>query len=628
MPESALLVVRRMQDPAPGRLDADHDAVMAPEEWRDAARAGLDRLYRAAARPALGPVPPTATAVLFLDRAELLACLGRDLLRGDIAGAWWWRAILRGMPDSAAQALLALWRAEARYVPGAVLRLLQWRLAADVVRTLPEAGAHAVAVAICRAYGADPARIAAPDGAAAPRVPAAEHSARPTTGRGAEPGRAPRARPPRDGPSAPPAGLVREDEAPRSLGPTGRLLMGVALAFGRAPLRARRPETLGALAAWARNGSTPETRRRPGTGQEPAADAQAGGRTPPPESRRVEFVSEPLAPHALESAPRYPRQGGERHQPDLEDVPPAGTPDAGRAAGPSRAPPDGGRVSGTPARAGTSGAAAPDAHAPRPLEIEAATPVRERAAPPATEEGAPTAKAAAPAPEAAHADTADAVAENAIEAVPTRLGGVLFLVNLFRALDLWRHLADTFRVRADCDGWGWIELVAAALLDPDRPALEGDPLWYEIRRLDGRDVRTAPWRGFRAGARYVLPDAWPAPPAALPDSRWSRGGHGGPKPRLVAPGGPGVRPRRALRRFLGFLMPYLRWRLTAALALPAGADLHDALFARPGRLWITSSHIDLYLSLEHATAPVRLAGLDLDPGWVPELGRVVLFHYE
>jgi hypothetical protein len=25
--------------------------------------------------------------------------------------------------------------------------------------------------------------------------------------------------------------------------------------------------------------------------------------------------------------------------------------------------------------------------------------------------------------------------------------------------------------------------------------------------------------------------------------------------------------------------------------------------------------------------PVRLAGLDINPGWVPWLGRVVTFHY-
>jgi hypothetical protein len=33
------------------------------------------------------------------------------------------------------------------------------------------------------------------------------------------------------------------------------------------------------------------------------------------------------------------------------------------------------------------------------------------------------------------------------------------------------------------------------------------------------------------------------------------------------------------------------------------------------------------MDLKHVSLPVRLAGLDANPGWYPELGRVVTFHY-
>jgi hypothetical protein len=33
------------------------------------------------------------------------------------------------------------------------------------------------------------------------------------------------------------------------------------------------------------------------------------------------------------------------------------------------------------------------------------------------------------------------------------------------------------------------------------------------------------------------------------------------------------------------------------------------------------------LSLQDVDLAVRLAGLDRDPGWVPMLGRIVLFHF-
>jgi hypothetical protein len=41
----------------------------------------------------------------------------------------------------------------------------------------------------------------------------------------------------------------------------------------------------------------------------------------------------------------------------------------------------------------------------------------------------------------------------------------------------------------------------------------------------------------------------------------------------------------------------------------------------------TPSHVDLYASLASVRLPLRLAGLDLNPGWLPWLGRVVTFHY-
>lgn len=40
-----------------------------------------------------------------------------------------------------------------------------------------------------------------------------------------------------------------------------------------------------------------------------------------------------------------------------------------------------------------------------------------------------------------------------------------------------------------------------------------------------------------------------------------------------------------------------------------------------------ASHIDVFYSLDSVRLDIRLAGLDINPGWVPWLGRVVTFHY-
>lgn len=58
----------------------------------------------------------------------------------------------------------------------------------------------------------------------------------------------------------------------------------------------------------------------------------------------------------------------------------------------------------------------------------------------------------------------------------------------------------------------------------------------------------------------------------------------------------------------------------------AGLGLAE-LVARPGRISATRTHIDIFFQLSQADIRVRKAGLDADPGWVPWLGRVVLFHY-
>jgi len=47
----------------------------------------------------------------------------------------------------------------------------------------------------------------------------------------------------------------------------------------------------------------------------------------------------------------------------------------------------------------------------------------------------------------------------------------------------------------------------------------------------------------------------------------------------------------------------------------------------PARLIATASHLDIHFHLNDANLAVRRAGLDLNPGWLPWLGRVVNFHF-
>ncbi len=51
------------------------------------------------------------------------------------------------------------------------------------------------------------------------------------------------------------------------------------------------------------------------------------------------------------------------------------------------------------------------------------------------------------------------------------------------------------------------------------------------------------------------------------------------------------------------------------------------LLTRPARVTATASHLDLYFHLHSVDLDIRLAGLDINPGWLPWLGRVVHFHF-
>lgn len=48
---------------------------------------------------------------------------------------------------------------------------------------------------------------------------------------------------------------------------------------------------------------------------------------------------------------------------------------------------------------------------------------------------------------------------------------------------------------------------------------------------------------------------------------------------------------------------------------------------RPAALAHGTTHLDLWFELGQADPRIRRCGLDLDPGWVPWLRRVVGFHY-
>lgn len=577
LPPSAILIVQRLHAFGDRRL-ALRSGGRLDLAWERAGRDALAGLARSAVRPWDGPVPPHCPAVLFRDEAELLACLALDVSLGRAAERWWWQMIpgRRRWGSLAPGALPAIVLDQPALLP-AVLRLLHERgQAAAVVQRLSAVEASAALHALCTAHG-----VALPVPTPA-SLPAWQQPSEPAL------------QPASDAPWHPwlPAGAG--EHARLTL--EGETLLGVALALAHAPAAARHPAFGTAVGRWRQAQGAPPAPQRVWA-QHPTAGA--GDRTSGP------------APAGLVGA---------------------AAPGSADPAGPAR---------GAEPLSDPAGAGQPLADAAHSYDLA------RRALPAA---GAPQTDPAQTAPQASTAQQSDAglaappgsaaiepavAMDDALAAVSisTAVGGVLFLLNAMQQLDLPACFEADWRLASQVGPWGLLELLGRALLNSvrrptlpqagDLANLAADPLWAALAQLDGRQPGEAAGANV-TGREYVLiPTAW---------QRWlGAGGMAGQRVDLasVSPlDGPllaGV--SRSLRLWLAVVAPLLRQMLAAALGGEAGEPA-TALLLRRGRLYVTSSHVDLTMPLDAVSLPVRIAGLDFDPGWLPALGRVVQFHYE
>ncbi len=226
-----------------------------------------------------------------------------------------------------------------------------------------------------------------------------------------------------------------------------------------------------------------------------------------------------------------------------------------------------------------------DADAPAPHTVAAAAPQQVEAGRP----DEPPMAAAAPAreadlpqrrdevPAATDAEDATPPGDSAESAPDTRweqgvrssFASALYLVNLLPLL-----VADD-----DVSAWALLDAVARGLLPDDQP---DDPLWQLLAHPDAQQF---------APASPVVPE------------------------RTSAPASP-VAPERAVHLVA-----------TVRAALEEHEVPVEAL-CRPGWITATATHLDVVLTLEQIDLAARVCGLDRDPGWVPELGRIVAFHFE
>jgi hypothetical protein len=247
LPPGAILCVRRLCDPRPGDVSLSSWQA-APAAWARAVGEAIADLARCAARPAHGAVSPDAAAVIFDDRAQLLACLAADWCHRSISACWWWRALIGG---GDVEAVLRAWLRHPAHIAAAIEAAARLGSATVFVARLPERETAMLLDAVVTTHALD-SRLASitriATRSAASRDPVAASPLPLSTSRDAP--RITVDRPPwRDSAPEACAARLRADQ---------RQLLGIALTLRRDPARTRTAGFVEQVTQW-RNAVAAET---------------------------------------------------------------------------------------------------------------------------------------------------------------------------------------------------------------------------------------------------------------------------------------------------------------------------------------------------------------------------------
>jgi hypothetical protein len=661
LPRAAILCVRRLSDRRGRAALAPSRGALGLADWRRAVAAAIERLARHAASPARGSVPANAEAVIFLDQAELLACLAADWCEAAAPARWWWRDLFAGRDITAA--LLSAWLAAPEHVPAALGRLSASGKLITFARALGEPEAISIRRGVVRKFGLHELSESLDSSAgleerAARRAPrSADEEARdePTAANG------------RTGPTVAPWERYVPEVRGYRLGLEQSCLAGVGLMLLRAPSRVRSSSFAETVTRW-RVGRDAAAVDEPAPA--PTAPAMKVPERPAPEVERVppvfkvERAEQGRAPDVSTDA------RGEVEARSLTPLPHASAPraDAGQVAEANVSPSHPEEFDGEPPRLTD----ALDGDAPAPFERDEARSVLRPTRPGDDVPGAGSTRdeySTAAVPDEASEFVLPAVVSQA--RIKTEFGGLFYLVNLGLFLNLYGDFTTPLKRGLDLDLWDFLALLGRRLCGE---RVREDAVWALLAGLAGRREDETPGRDFAPADEWRLPPEWLAPYPEHGIWEWSDGGgrlrvlH--PEGFLVfdvplAPEPLGRRPTRgserqladelnaydgrvgftlrrahaaggdedekevgALEEWLGRLAPYVGARLRRALGAGEAGEAARLLCEQVAEVSVTETRLDVTFELARLPVEVRLSGLDRDPGWVPAAGRHVAFHFE
>ena len=655
LPSGAVFIVRKLGGLAPLPIAAlAHSSLPA---WREGVRGLVQALYAMAARPANDPIPPGAASVLFSDPAELLTCLTRDLLAGDARQRWYWQPFLRGIPHPVGAALAILWSDQASVIP-AVLASLTISEATGAIKMLSPGEVFSVTRALHTSFDLPSQALNALQNTSsdAQRAPQ-PHQVASSTGTGAmKPLSTPlvgesflpderHERSVYHDVVAPPWRRWLANASMLSLTPQAHYLLGLGLSLCHTPAFARSTAFAQRTVSWLH-----------------ALTAHVGVSTSDREGRLYEVS-------------KGDREGHPYHDMAAGNIPSAqALKEVIPAENGAGVPHDtSGMVLAAPTEVAKGNSEGRPSHDATVGETPPAQALADVILP---ESGVDISRNK-------HGSSKEftfgAFRPLPSDGWPTELGGILYLLHLLTWLNLPGGWDDAGVFAEGMSGWAIVEALARGLSGTWLASYLDDPIWQLLAMLDGRAAQEPLGMGLPRQTAFRLPLQWllhftPATPTWLAiiddarlrivdedgrylvidaplseqsleeailteieayrsqgiDIRW-RLGHCDEtgKPTPLAPVVLACMSESAawwLERVLGFLRFFMARRLGDS-TFDAG-QLAPMLFERPGQLVAGRTHIDLHMAMDQISLPIRRAGFDRDPGWMPDLGRIVLFHFD
>jgi hypothetical protein len=516
LPPSAILCIRKLSAPrgALGLARGGAYASHAQHEWQRALSDALDRVAARAARPFKGPTPPDAEAVVFADRAELLACLALDLRARLVAARWWWRDILRGA--DAARAVASEWLGSPEYIPVALEHLSRAGVAAEFVAALDVEEARAMTRRVAQVFGLGD--LFAALSAASARDARAAKTASLSLASSAEEGQQ-RPDSSSEASVAPPWNRFAPESSERALDVERALLLGVGLTLARAPSHARAQAFAWDVGEWLSGIGSDDAPLVSHDAAEAALD------------ERYDTASR-TAVLEFESASS---SEGSTARTLIEGV---GSDSSGRTRTAAREPkhasgPKASETSNTPRRIEFHQSPSDEEwNEDEESRVETTTPVERGREPARTHahESDPSSPTDVTELSPSRTSVESAVTqEPSLHAPPlleacveTRLGGLFYLVNLGLFLNLYGDFTTPLTPGLALPLWDFLALLGERLCGG---RLREDAVWVLLAKLAGRHEDEPPGRDFAPEDAWRLPAEWLAPFRAPCVCTWS--GEGG-----------------------------------------------------------------------------------------------------